>query len=237
MKGISSSINYGRESIFFDVLFVNRKTMEIAVHPDSRLVVKAPIGTDLMDIKSRLIKRARWITKQLAYFGQFDPRTPPRRYVGGESHLYLGRQYRLKIQVGEINQVKLVRGYFHVTINSDPNPELMKRLLGRWYAEKARERYKEIYERYLPEFKRQGLAVPRVMIQRMKTRWGSLSSNGTLTLNVELIRAPKECIEYVITHELCHLKYRQHDAAFYRLLEQHMPDWQKRKHKLELALV
>jgi len=237
MNGTRCCIIYGREDIHFDVLFVNRKSMEIAVHPDSRVVVKAPVGTDIVDIKARLIKRARWIKRQIAYFGQFAPRTPARRYVGGESHLYLGRQYRLKIMAGGINQVKLVRGYFRISVNGSPAPERVKRLLDKWYANKARERFQEVLHRCLPGFERFGVTAPKLMIRRMKTRWGSLSPNGTLTLNVELIRAPKECLEYVITHELCHLKHQQHDAAFYRLLEQHMPDWERRKHKLELALV
>ena len=70
----------------------------------------------------------------------------------------------------------------------------------------------------------------------MKTRWGSLSTKGTMTLNLDLIRTPRECLEYVIIHELCHLTCRYHDAAFYGLLEKHLPDWKQRKHKLELAL-
>jgi len=81
-----------------------------------------------------------------------------------------------------------------------------------------------------------GPPVPKLSIRRMKTRWGSLSPKGTLTLNVALIRAPRECIEYVITHELCHMKHPRHDGAFYKLLERHMPDWERRKHKLEMAL-
>lgn len=237
MNGTSSIITYGKENIHFDVLFVSRKSMEIAVHPDSRVVVKAPRGTDLLNIKNRLMKRARWIKRQLAYFSQFDPRTPARRYVGGESHLYLGRQYRLKIGLGPMNGVKLVKGYFRVTVNGDVAPDRVKRLLDTWYAEKARVRFREVLERCLSEFERLGLAAPKLMIRRMKTRWGSLSANGTLTLNVELIQAPRECIEYVITHELCHLKHRHHDALFYRLLEHRMPDWERRKHKLELSLV
>lgn len=237
MNLMSSSIIYGRENIFFDVLFVDRNTMEIAVHPNRRVIVKAPIGTELHNIKDRLTRRARWIKHQLDYFGQFTPRTPPRQYVGGESHLYLGRQYRLKIEKGEVNQVKLVRGYFQITVNGDPVPDQVKRLLDKWYRRKAGEWFQEVLSRCLPEFERLGVTTPTLAIRRMKTRWGSLSPNGTLTLNVDLIRAPRECIEYVVTHELCHMKHRQHDSAFYRMLEQHMPDWEKRKHKLELALV
>jgi predicted metal-dependent hydrolase len=73
----------------------------------------------------------------------------------------------------------------------------------------------------------------RLQIRDMKTRWGSLSKGGILTLNIKLIAAPKECIEYVVVHELCHLKYPNHDKKFYRLLETRLPDWEKRKQKLE----
>ena len=237
MKVRSCSITYGREDIPFDVLFSDRKTLEISVHPDRRVVVKAPPGTDLFSIKTRVIKRARWIKRQLSYFNQFSPRTPARRYVGGESHLYLGRQYRLKIGKSESNQVKLTGGFFRVSVIGKPTPEQVKRLLDRWYAEKAGEKFHEIFASRLKVFERRGTAAPRLAVRRMQTRWGSLSSNGTLTLNVELIRAPKECIEYVIIHELCHLHCNSHDKSFYQLLEKHLPDWQKRKHKLELALV
>jgi predicted metal-dependent hydrolase len=105
-----------------------------------------------------------------------------------------------------------------------------------WYAAKAGTWFPAILADHLPHFARSGTTQPRLQIRKMKTRWGSLSAKGTLTLNLDLIRAPKSCIEYVITHELCHLLHRPHDAAFYRLLEKHMPDWEKRRHKLELTL-
>jgi predicted metal-dependent hydrolase len=156
--------------------------------------------------------------------------------VGGETHLYMGRQYRLKIQAGDVNRVKLAGGFFRVTVAGPPAPEQVKRLLSHWYAQKAGERFTEMLDRCLANFKRMAIPAPKLSIRRMKTRWGSLSPKGTLTLNVALIRAPRECIEYVITHELCHMKHPRHDAAFYRLLERHMPDWERRKHKLEMTL-
>lgn len=92
------------------------------------------------------------------------------------------------------------------------------------------------FERCWPVFEKQGYKRPSLKIRTMKTRWGSLSSKGNLTLNTTLIRAPRECIDYVLTHELCHLAHRNHGPAFYRLLEQAMPDWKKRKDKLERSL-
>ena len=236
MNDYTGSINYGREDIKFEVLFVKRNSMEVAVHPDSSVVIKAPIGTAAEEIKMRVTKRARWIKKQINYFRQFDPRTPPRRYIGGESHLYLGRQYRLKLTEGNISQVKLLRGYFWISCKDKDDTDNIKNLLESWYLTKARDKLKDCFEHCWPNFERLNLSYPRLKIRRMKTRWGSLSRTGTLTLNLNLIRAPRECIDYVITHELCHLKYHDHSPGFYKLLEKVMPDWENRKHKLELTL-
>ncbi|MDY6903570.1 MAG: SprT family zinc-dependent metalloprotease [Thermodesulfobacteriota bacterium] len=236
MKQLRSHINYGKTCISFEVLFSNRKTMEIAVHPDGRVVVKAPERIGMEMVRARVARRARWVQKQVEYFRRFDPRTPPRQYVGGESHLYLGRRYRLKIRQGGSPGVKLKGGYFYVTVNGNASAGAVKQQMDRWYGDKAREWLSALLNDHLPAFERMGLPAPGLSIRQMKTRWGSLSARGTMTLNLDLIRAPRACIAYVIVHELCHLVHRRHDAAFYKLLEKHMPDWEKRKHRLEMAL-
>ena len=231
------AIVYGGKEIVFHVQVSDRKTMEIAVHPDNSVVVKAPRGVPEDDIRGRVYRRARWIVKQISYFQQFHPRTPRRQYVSGETHLYLGRQYRLKAFSGNAQGVKFARGFLYVTCSGKPNPSRVRLLLNEWYLERARIKYSESLSRRFPDLQCMGYAQPTIHIRRMKTRWGSLSSKGTLTLNRDLIRAPRDCIDYVVTHELCHLKYKDHSSAFYRLLEQVMPDWERRKHMLELALV
>jgi predicted metal-dependent hydrolase len=235
MKNYSTITNLGGESISFYVLYTNRKTMEIAVYPDCRIVIKAPIGIEPREIESRLLKRARWIRKQLDYFCQFDPRTP-RYYVGGESHPYLGRHYRLKIQLGNRNEVKLRNGQILVSCKNHNSPTLVKRLMDDWYLNQARDRFSESFNRCFQQFDGVKAGILKLKIREMKTRWGSLSQGKTLTLNVNLVKAPKECVDYVITHELCHLFYRKHGQEFYCLLERVMPDWRMRKFRLELML-
>ena len=232
----SGSIVYAKETIEFKVIYVERKTMEIAVHPDRMVVIKAPEGSNFDEIRKRLIKRAGWIRRQLDYFRQFEPRTPGRSYIGGETHLYLGKQYRLKIGSGNINSIKLIRGHFFVNVKGESTSDKVKHLLEGWYAHKAAERFKERFDRNWPHFKKLDSAKPRIQIRRMRKRWGSLSKTGTLTLNPDLVRAPIECIDYVMIHELCHLQHHDHGRGFYRLLEKVMPDWEKRKHRLELVL-
>lgn len=238
MKTIDKySVAFGRKYIDFSVFYRNRKTLEIAVHPDGSVIVKAPLDSDIALIKTKIIKRARWILKQVNYFRQFNPRTPERFYVNGETHMYLGRQYRLKLSVGEGNSVKLSRGFFHVVCRNASTPETAKRLLNSWYLEKAWQQFFESLECCWPKFSGMGLSKPELSIKRMQKRWGSFSEKGTLTLNTDLIRAPKECIDYVVIHELCHLKYHDHGSDFYKLLDSVLPDWEKVKHKLELSLV
>jgi predicted metal-dependent hydrolase len=230
------AVAYGKEYIDFRFFHVNRKTLEIAVHPDQTVVIRAPLGVGMEEIQKRIIKRARWIMKQRAFFRQFDPRTPERRYVGGETHLYLGRHYRLRIRKGDHDAVQLIKGFFEIQVKDCISPEKVKCLLDKWYREKAMLRFSDSLERCWPYFEKYSLLKPRLQIKCMRCRWGSLSANGTLTLNTDLIRAPRECIDYVVIHELSHLKYKNHALEFYRFLDKAMPDWEKRKHKLEITL-
>lgn len=234
--GDKRSVVYGRKVIDYSLIYCDRRTLEIAVHPDGSVIVKAPAGTDISQVETRLNKRARWILRQIDYFGQFTPRTPDRCYVSGETHLYLGKQYRLKLAEGAENSVKLARGFFHITMRGAATPEMVKKLLNRWYLEKAKVRFKESMDRCWPRFSSLGYDKPAISIRRMQKRWGSLSDKGTMTLNTDLIRAPKECIDYVVTHELCHLKYQDHGPEFYKFLDSVVPGWEKIKHKLELTM-
>ena len=143
----SGTLDYGKEQIQFSVLYSARKTLGIEVHPDCNVLVKAPVGTDPAEIQKRVFKRVRWILRQQYYFRQFDPRTPGRQFVGGETHLYLGRQFRLKIHKGSQDSVKLVRGYFRVEFKNPPGSGRAKYLLDRWYAEKAATKFKENLDR------------------------------------------------------------------------------------------
>ena len=234
---VRRSVHYGGTDIEFELVRADRATLEIAVLPDRAVVVKAPGDAGEDDVLARVARRARWIFGQQRYFAQFRPPTPPRRYVGGETHLYLGRQYRLAIEQGDAERVRLVGGWFHVTVGGDSSPERIRSLLERWYLEKAQRRLPERLAECLQRFPFAALEPPTLRLRRMRTRWGSLSDAGTLSLRPDLVRAPRDCIDYVIIHELCHLVHANHGPEFRRLLERVMPDWQRRKHMLEVALM
>ena len=236
MSAMKYSIAYGGGEIPFQISFSKRKSLEISVHPDKSVFVKAPEGTERLAIEEKVKKRARWIKRQIRYFDQFDPRTPSRKYVSGESHLYLGKKYRLKIAQGSENNILMKNGFFMTTTDRS-KPENIEAILNEWYRSKANLYLTKSFEECWAKFKLNDASKPTVKIMKLKKRWGSLSKNKTLTLNLDLIKAPKECIEYVIIHELCHLVHHNHSPEFYRLLERSLPDWVKRKHKLEMALI
>ena len=236
MKSIACTISYGKTEINYELLMMNRKSLEIAVHPDKSVVVKAPALSTIEAIEEKIRKRARWIKRQITYFNQFDPRTHDRRYIGGESHLYLGRKYRLNIEKSERDKVLLNNGYFNIECVEE-SPSHIKGIMDAWYKRCAKMYLSKVFDDCWKGFKKGDTAKPSLKLQKMDKRWGSLSTKGQMTLNLNLIQAPKACIEYVVIHELCHPIHHNHGPEFYKLLDRTMPDWMKRKHKLEVSLV
>ncbi len=244
---IYCSISYGTKDLEFEVLQSKRKTLEISVHPDKTIVVKAPLSLVLEDVKKKVQQKATWINKQLKYFDQFLLKNPVRLYVGGETHYYLGSAFRLKIidlndllegeSVYRLNSTVTLERPFFVIHTKKTNSNYIKNLLESWYRDKAEYHFEKVFEEIWQKFKRMNkLSVndkPKLKIRKMAKRWGSLSKSGNLTLNPNLIKSPKECIEYVIIHELCHLIHFNHSKDFYLLLDRFLPDWMKRKHRLE----
>ncbi len=233
MMSYSDTIEYGRQEISYHVSYVGRKTMEIAVHPEGRVTVKAPKGTTRDEVRKRVTRRARWIRKHVAYFQQFEPRTPARRYVGGETHLFLGRQYRLKIKKDNSERVKLKGAFFYVMTPLSDNKQKVRSLLAAWYQDRSRVIFSRRLEHCYETAKRLNVPFPAVRLKKMAKRWGSCSKAGDILLNTDLVKAPFYCIDYVIMHELCHLKEHTHNNGYYKLLSKFMPDWEKRKERLE----
>jgi predicted metal-dependent hydrolase len=156
-----------------------------------------------------------------------------KKFVGGETHLYLGRQYRMKIISNKIESVKLKNGFIVVTAQIKSR---VAELIKYWYLEKARTIFHTIAQPLIEKFKRLRVKPASISLRIMRARWGSCTPSGKIILNPDLIRAPRACIAYVITHELCHLKYHDHSRKFSDLLTHEMPDWQKWKDKLEKLL-
>ncbi len=225
-------VRWGRVEIPYTCKLSERKTLAISVLPDLSVEVRAPLDTPPEVIRERVARRGAWIRKAWREFELYLPKQPPRRYVNGETHRYLGRQYRLRAEQGSEDSVKCLRGYLQVTSRIEPSPEQVKALLEGWYREHARRVFRERLVECCRRASLEGIKEPPLFIRKMVSRWGSCSGKGRVYLNLELIKANKECIDYVIMHELCHLKVSSHGPNFWRLLAKLMPDYEERKRKL-----
>lgn len=228
----SDAITWGTVEISYLYSFSYRQTLGITVHPDLSVTVKAPSGTSPDRVRQFVRKRASWIEKTRRDFEQYLPKQPPRRYISGETHRYLGRQYRLKVEQTEEDSIRCLRGYLMVTTRAEPASERVKELLESWYRAHARRVFGEQLAVCHKRVAKHGVPLPTLTIRRMARRWGSFSSARRITLNLLLILVPKECIDYVILHELCHFKVKHHGPRFWRLMEAVLPDYDDRRKKL-----
>jgi len=225
-------IDFGSKRIYYTLEYKARKSLGITVTPEMEVLVKAPIAATLTQVNEKVRKRAPWILKQQSFFLSYYPKTPPRKFVSGESHLYLGKQYRLRVLTG-VNGVKLAGGFMVVTC---ADKSKAKQVLKAWYLKQAKIKFELLAKKWILRFKKYDKEPESIVIREMPTRWGSCTPQNKIILNPELIKAPTGCIEYVIVHELCHLVYRNHTAKFMALQNKELPGWQKWKDKLEKVL-
>lgn len=229
------SFNYSDEQIRFERLPRPEGSGKILIKvlPDCRVQINAPETASDEQVIAAAKQRARWIYQQLREFRSRLEHVRPRQYISGESHYYLGKQYVLKVieNPNEKPSVKLLRGKIDVTIR-EKSAEKINALLADWYKTRA----KEVFARRLEAMLEQALWVtekPPLRVLTMQTQWGSCSPAGRLTLNPHLVKAPRDCIDYVILHELCHLAEHNHSERFYRLMGQVMPNWEQVKGRLD----
>lgn len=234
-QGLRQSFTYGYREYDYAVYPSANQEGKIAIHvfPNGAIQIDAPQHAGTAEIKKAVLKRARWISLHVTEAQDRLKHILPREYVSGESHYYLGRRYVLKVQHSTDAEaaVKLLRGQLHV---SGPHitPGDVQSLLSKWYKSRAQivfaDRLKAVSDT-LPWLH----TLPALHMRAMKKQWGSCSKSGKILLNPSLVKAPKDCIDYVLTHELCHLQEHNHSPKFYRELEAVLPNWRSVKGRLD----
>lgn len=230
------SIRYGEELIRFRIRTrPERTTPRIAIHvePEGSVLVDAPAQATEATILAAVQRRAGWISRHLAERRRRMADALPREHVSGESLPYLGRCYRLKVILDAEGTVTArMRGGTIEVRTALREPALIRAALDTWYAMRASEVLTARLASIAASLDGVGTAPP-LRLRPMKRQWGSCSPAGRLTLNPQLVKAPRECIDYVIVHELCHLQAYNHGPAFYRLLDARMPGWRAAKARLD----
>jgi len=201
-------------SLSYSLVKSSRKSISIIVHPDGRVVVRAPKRATNGQIHEVLKNRMGWIDKHRKRFEEQRLKNPERKFLSGEKHLFLGEEFILRVRKADVNRVMLNCEYIDVEcVDESIVEELITPVI---------ESFRSIYK----------VAPARITVKHMRSRWGSCSSRKAVSLNSKLIMTPERCIEYVMVHELCHLIHFNHSENFYSLLAEILPDWKERKKEL-----
>lgn len=205
------------------------KNSNLKVRPNFTVELSVPESASQEYIDSFLEKKKDWIEKQIQFFKDNLTNETEKKYISGESIKYLGKNYRLKVHKGKEKYVKFMRGYIHLYCLENSDLEAKKELLQNWLKERAKDKIMTIAKKYLDKLEE----APHIKFRDMKTRWGSCNSEKKrIIFNWRLIEKSPYGIEYVVVHELVHLKYNNHSKSFFKYLSVKLPDWEKRRESL-----
>jgi len=211
------------------------KNLHVGVYPpQGRVRVAAPLHLDDDAVRLAIISRLGWIRRRRAEFVQQE-RQSQREFVTGESHYFAGRRYRLNVLEGPGRPVVRMANNTTLELRGRPGAGRDQReaLLQRWYRARLREQLPALIARWEP---RVGVRVADVRIKKMKTMWGSCNAAaGRIWLNLELVKKPVACLEYILVHEMVHLLERHHNERFRDLMDHLMPAWRLHREELNRA--
>lgn len=233
---VAQQLQYRDHVISYSLIYADRKTVSIEVHPDQSVDVRVPVGMDQAALTEIILKRVQWILRSQEKMAQRAQKPAPSRPAQGETIRFLGRYVPLKVvKLGDAGsakeEVKVEKRHLTVSVKDTKDKARVQALIDKWYREQAETIFLRRMLTLLPRFQylRQ---LPQLTIRRMKSRWGSCGTNGVITLNLKLIQVDEALLDYVLVHELCHLIEHNHSKNYYALLSRMMPDWQERRQRL-----
>lgn len=214
-----------------DVVRKHIKNVHLSVHPPTgRVRIAAPRRISLNTIRIFAIAKLPWIKRQQRKL-QDQERETPREYLDRESHYIWGKRYLLKvIEADQRPSVELSHGRMILRVRRGTSTAKRQAILDEWYREQVRDAVPPMIEKWEQLM---GVRVRRFFVQRMKTKWGGCNHRArSIRLNTDLARKPKECLEYIVVHEMAHLLEPTHNARFIALMDQFMPKWESHREQL-----
>ena len=211
--------------------YSKRKTMSLYVYRDNRIELRAPDRCPVSEIDAFLRSKRDWILSKQAQL-QALPEPVTYQYCDGELHDYLGVGHPLVLHRGRPLMVEKLRDSICVRLPDPGDPESVSKALASWYRKMALIEFPDRLDHCYRSMQHLGIPMPDLKVRRMKARWGSCSNSSEICLNSALVQKPPQIIDYVITHELCHLLEFSHNRAFYDLMTRVMPDWKHREKML-----
>ena len=211
------------------------KNLNLRICKDGSVHVSASKFISLSEIDAFVVSKGTYVLRAIDKFHEMALYRPqPKRYISGETFYIQGRGLRLSVAQTSKDIISSDGIYIYLGVEDPEDLEKKQRMVTKFLDCQCKTIYIEILKELYPLFRKYGVAMPVLRIRDMKTRWGScLAKKGIITLNTHLIEAPRNCIEYVVMHELCHFIYPNHSKQFYGFLSMLMPDWRERKNTLD----
>jgi predicted metal-dependent hydrolase len=223
---------YQFQNIEFRIVYSRRRTLGISILPDSSVIVRAPYRTSVKTISRIIQEKSAWIIKHRDSYRQKEKRKLNSSLIAGEKQLFRGKECVLQISQSKKPFVRFIENTIEVGLDNTDDQLAIRRLLYFGYKTEATVIYTELLDKALKTHENQMFKPVGLIIRTMKSRWGSCSKKGLITLSTELIKLPDIYIEYVIIHELCHLKHHNHGKEYYNLLSELFPAWKKVRKEL-----
>lgn len=233
------SLVYGTTSIDYTIEYQENKTdISVTVEWLDGVNVRAPEGISEETLQQVLYKKAPWILRKWNEFSEINGDVPVKEFVSGEKFSYLGRQYRLKVfKREEAAKASLLysQGKFMAEVparfSSEETKEALRELFKAWYVKNGEKKLKERIELYGPKM----LVTPsKSALKEQKMRWGTCTPAQAIYLNWRLVMAPMAILDYVLVHELAHIKHPNHSTEFWRFVASILPDYEQRKEWLRI---
>ena len=217
--------------IAVDVVFKDIKNVHLSVYPPTgRVRISAPSRMSLDTLRVFAISKLGWIKQQQKKLREQERETP-REYLDRESHYVWGKRYLLKVvEENAASEVELKHSNLLLRVRPGTNDDTKQAIVAQWYREQIKAAVPDLIAKWAPMM---GEKVERVFVQKMKTKWGSCNpGNRSIRLNTDLAKKPRECLEYIVMHEMAHLLEPTHNARFIALMDQFMPNWRLRRDQL-----
>jgi hypothetical protein len=218
---------YQIQNIEFRIVYSRRRTLGISVLPDSSVVVRAPYRASLKTISRIIQEKAAWIIKHRDNYREKENKKLNSSFVTGEKQLFRGQECLLQILQSKKAFIIFKENTIEVGVDKPEDKQAIKRLLYKGYKTEAAKIFPEMLSVLLKIHENQNFKPTGLIIRSMKSRWGSCSKKGIITLSTELIKLPDIYINYVIVHELCHLNHHNHGKEYYELLSELFPEWKR----------
>jgi predicted metal-dependent hydrolase len=220
--------------IRYRIIFSRRRSISIIISPDYGVVVKAPYMTPVGTIRRFVNEKSGWITKTVNGFNSLKRLDKVNGYSDGDSLLLYGKEYKLRLFKSDKYSVRTTDdNTIEAGYSNDNNPLIIRALLEGWFKFIAQKKFTDKFREILLKYKDYCFTPSGFVVRSMKKRWGSCSSKGKIAISYDLIRLEEVYTEYVIIHELCHLKHHNHSANYYKLLSEVYPDWKRVRKELQ----